>query len=142
MRPNGEMIISGIIFVAACTLLYVASGFSQSRMTDQVGPALWPQVILLIIIVLSAVQFVQQAVSAARATADGKAQATSADKAASRMLLQTVILSLLYGFGVSYVGFLLSIFVFQILFYLSPVPLRCYSGSLEAQGTQSSLENN
>ena len=34
------------------------------------------------------------------------------------MLLLTIILSLLYGFSVSYVGFLLSIFVFQILFLL------------------------
>ena len=33
-------------------------------------------------------------------------------------LLFTVILSLLYGFGVSHAGFLLSIFVFQILFLL------------------------
>ena len=116
MRLNGELIISGIIFIAACLLLYVASGFTPSRMSDQVGPALWPKAILLMIIVLSAVQFVQQTVSAFRATADSTAQADSTDKNGSRMLLLTIILSLLYGFGVSYVGFLLSIFVFQILF--------------------------
>ena len=45
MRLNGELIISGIIFIAACLLLYVASGFTPSRMSDQVGPALWPKAI-------------------------------------------------------------------------------------------------
>jgi putative tricarboxylic transport membrane protein len=118
MRLNNELIISGIIFIAACLLLYVASGFAPSRMSDQVGPALWPKAILLMIMVLSAVQLVQQTVSAIRKTADSTALADSTDKTGSRMLLLTIILSLLYGFSVSYVGFLLSIFVFQILFLL------------------------
>jgi putative tricarboxylic transport membrane protein len=40
------------------------------------------------------------------------------EKEGFRMLILTIILSLLYGFGVSYVGFLLSILIFQTLFLL------------------------
>lgn len=87
-------------------------------MTDLVGPALWPKVILVLIIVLSAVQIVQQTVSIVKAPPEDPAQPDSADKSGSGMLVQTIILSLVYGFSVSYVGFLLSVFVFEILFLL------------------------
>ena len=34
------------------------------------------------------------------------------------MLTLSILLSLLYGFGVAYVGFLLAVFLFQLLFLL------------------------
>jgi len=118
MRFIGDLITSGIILLTGCVLFYYASLFPQSRRGDQVGPALWPKMILSLIIILSAVLFIQQVVRIFKTKGHHEEQQAPIEKDGSRMLLFTVILSLLYGFGVSYVGFLLSIFVFQILFLL------------------------
>ena len=118
MRSIGDLTISGIILLTGCVLFYYASLFPQSRRGDQVGPAMWPKTILSLIIVLSAVLLIQQVVRIVKTKGQHEEQHTPIEKDGSRMLLLTVILSLLYGFGVSHAGFLLSIFVFQVLFLL------------------------
>ena len=114
MKVRSEIIISGIILLVACFLFYVASTFPQSRMADQVGPALWPKIILLLIIILSVTLLIQFVIQSLKEKKARPKEDLSAEKEGFRMLILTVILSLLYGFGVSYVGFLLSILVFPL----------------------------
>jgi len=118
MKVRSEIIVSGIILLVSCFLFYVASTFTQSRMTDQVGPALWPKIILVVIIVLSVTQLIQFVIHYLKAKKEKPKEDIVSDKEGFRMLILTIILSLLYGFSVSYVGFLLSILIFQILFLL------------------------
>jgi len=118
MKVRSEIIISGIILLVACFLFYIASTFPQNRMADQVGPALWPKIILLLIIILSMSLLIQFVIQSLKEKKARPKEDLSAEKEGFRMLILTVILSLLYGFGVSYVGFLLSILVFQTLFLL------------------------
>jgi hypothetical protein len=118
MKVKSEVIISGITLLVTCFLFYVASTFPQSRMTDQVGPALWPKIILLMIIMLSMTLLIQFVIYYLKGKKETPKEDFPAEKEGFRMLVLTVILSLLYGFGVSYVGFLLSILVFQTLFLL------------------------
>ncbi len=118
MRFIGELITSGIILLTGCILFYYASLFPQTMSADQVGPALWPKMLLSLIIILSAVLFTQQVFRLVKTKETDEKQDTPLEKDGSRMLVLTVALSLLYGFGVSYAGFLLSIFIFQILFLL------------------------
>ncbi len=118
MRFVGDLITSGIILLTGCVLFYYASLFPHSRRGDQVGPALWPKMILSLIIILSTVLLIQQVVRLIKTKGQQKEQQTPLEKEGSRMLLLSIMLSLFYGFGVSYAGFLLSIFLFQILFLL------------------------
>ena len=118
MKVRSEIIISGIILAVTCFLFYVASTFPQSRMADQVGPALWPKIILLLIIILSMTLLIQFVIHSLKEKKEKPKEDFSAEKEGFRMLILTVILSLLYGFVVSYAGFLLSILVFQTLFLL------------------------
>jgi hypothetical protein len=116
MQKIGELIFSSAIFFISSTLYYVATTFPDYSKSDQVGPALWPKLILLIIMILSAILMVK----------DGKRllngirpeRTTSLDRRGNRMLMATIALSLAYVFSVSYAGFLVSIFLFQIVFLL------------------------
>jgi putative tricarboxylic transport membrane protein len=118
MKVISEIIISGIILLVSCFLFYVTSTYPQSRMADQVGPALWPKIIIVVIIVLSVTQLIQFVIHFLKAKKEKPKEDIVSEKEGFRMLILTIILSLLYGFGVSYVGFLLSILIFQTLFLL------------------------
>ena len=48
-----ELSISGVIFLSACVLYYVAASFPNYQGSDQVGPALWPKMLLIAILILS-----------------------------------------------------------------------------------------
>ncbi|RJQ65286.1 MAG: tripartite tricarboxylate transporter TctB family protein [Desulfobacteraceae bacterium] len=114
MQKIGELIFSSTIFLVACALYYVASTFPDYQKTDQVGPALWPKMILLIILILSGILTAKNGnrlLSGIRSS-----EGSAPGPRVNRMLIAAVALSLAYVFIVSYAGFLVSIFLFQIIF--------------------------
>jgi hypothetical protein len=83
-----------------------------------VGPALWPKMILITILILSGLLVIKNGRRLLRLASGIETSTASSKMVGGRMLMLTISLSLLYGFGVTYIGFLLSIFIFQVLFLL------------------------
>ncbi|MEW6674334.1 MAG: tripartite tricarboxylate transporter TctB family protein [Thermodesulfobacteriota bacterium] len=117
MQKIGELIFNSAIFVVSCALYYVATTFPDYRNSDQVGPALWPKMILLTIMILSGTLMVKNGKRMLDSIRSSERPA-SIQQGGNRMLIAAVTLSLVYVFSVSYVGFLVSIFLFQIIFLL------------------------
>ena len=116
MNAFAEFIIASVIFFSSCGLYYVATTFPQSKSSDQVGPALWPKMILITLLILSGCLVIKNGRRILKLASGSEASTGSSKMVGGRMLMLTIALSLLYAFGVSYVGFLLSILIFQLLF--------------------------
>lgn len=118
MNRMGELIVSSIVFIVSFILYGVATTFPNYKQSDQVGPALWPKMLLLAILFLSGFLVIKYACRVFRDASSAKDKPSFWDHSGNRMLILTIMLSLLYGFGVSHVGFLLSIFLFQLVFLM------------------------
>lgn len=118
MNIRGEIIISGVSFLSACSLFYVTTTFRQNLFADKVGPALWPQVVLFTIIILSGSLLIKNTITLLKKEKYPHHDDHISEKEGAIRLIMAIFLSLTYGFGVSFVGFLISVFVFQILFLL------------------------
>jgi len=118
MNVKGEIIISGAILLFACILYYVATTFRQLLFADKVGPAFWPKTILLVVIVLSGLLLIKDVVIFLRGVKFGPIEGSAQEKEGQMRLIMAIVLSLIYSFSVPYVGFLISIVLFQIFFLL------------------------
>ncbi|MBW2309104.1 MAG: tripartite tricarboxylate transporter TctB family protein [Deltaproteobacteria bacterium] len=118
MNVKGEIIISGATVLIACILLYVATTFTQLLFADQVGPAFWPKTILIAVIVLSGFLFIKNILIAQRDDKIVRKEDSAQEREGGIRLVMAIILSLVYAFSVPYVGFLISIILFQVLFLL------------------------
>lgn len=118
MNLKGEVIISGITFLAACTLFYVATTFPELEFADRVGPAFWPKTILFVIIVLSGSLLLKSVIMGLREKGFSQWNVLVPEKEGAQRLIMAIVLSIIYGFSVPYTGFLFSILLFQVLFLL------------------------
>jgi putative tricarboxylic transport membrane protein len=118
MSVKGEIIISGVTFVVAWVLFYVATTFPQLKFADRMGPAFWPKTILFAIIVLSGFLFLKNVIVGLGGEKFGRGEVAVLEKEGTKGLIVAILLSIVYGFSVPYGGFLFSIFLFQVLFLL------------------------
>jgi len=118
MSLKGDIVISGITFAVAGILFYVARTFPQLKFADRVGPAFWPKTILFTVIVLSGSLFLKNVIMGLRREKFGQEEVPVPEKEGAKRLIMAIVLSIIYGFSVTYGGFLLSIFLFQVLFLL------------------------
>jgi hypothetical protein len=118
MNAKGEMIISGFILALSAFLFYVATTFPRLKVSDRLGSAFWPEVILSIVIILSACMFIGNMVRVRKGKPERQSRVQHASREDSLRLTFVIILSLLYAFCVPYLGFLLCIVVFQVIFLL------------------------
>lgn len=113
---RGEIIINGVTFVSGCLLYYVATTIPELRVADQVGPSLWPKAVLALVIFLSGFLLIKNlGVFLSKREPPIRPAYSDSQKDWTIRLIFTILLSLLYGFSVSYGGFLLSIFIFQLI---------------------------
>ena len=115
---RGEIIVSGTILLSSIGLLHVATTFPQQDAADKVGPAFWPEVILLALIVLSGYLLLKNAVIFLKDRESSQQGAPTSDKEGPLKLMMVVMLTMIYGLGVPFVGFLISIFLFQVFLLL------------------------
>lgn len=114
---KGELIFNTILFGVSIFLYYVAGTFKKLGSYAKSGPEFWPRIILLLLICLSGILLIRNIASLA------KAARTSKIEEASRRIVQepyrfllVVALSFAYAFGMGLIGFLLSTFLFQVIF--------------------------
>lgn len=113
---RGEIIINGVALISGCLLYYVATTLPQLKIADKVGPAFWPKTILSLIIILSGSLLIKNLVIILLGREQARQQELSdSQKDWTIRLIMTIALSLIYGFSVSYSGFLLSVFLFQLI---------------------------
>jgi hypothetical protein len=113
---RGEITINGVTFVSGCLLYYVATTIPELKVADKVGPAFWPKTVLSLVILLSGFLLIKNlGVLLSKRESPIRPASSDSQKDWTIRLLLTIGLSLLYGFSVSYSGFLLSIFIFQLI---------------------------
>lgn len=112
---KGEIIISGVTLLSGFFLYYIATTFPDMKIADKVGPAFWPKILSFLIIVFSGYVLLKNSVLLLRKRQASLEGAAASQKDWRNRLIMTMGLSILYGFSVSYLGFLLSVFLFQIV---------------------------
>jgi len=115
---KGDIIVSGAVLGSAGFLFYVATTFPRFEHADKLGPAFWPKIVLLMVIVLSGVSVVKSVLKAKRQKSPKTQPMVAGEQESFKRLALAIFVSLVYGFSVPYTGFLLSIFIFQIVFLL------------------------
>ena len=118
LDQKGEIIVNGIIFAVACFLFYEATSFPVFEHADRLGPAFWPKIILLLTIILSGMLTAKNALRWFKNRKLANHSVIEEEHVNLKRLFLAFVVSLIYGFSVPYSGFLLSIFIFQIIFLL------------------------
>lgn len=118
MNYKGEIVVNGVIFATACFLFYVATTFPMFEHADKLGPAFWPKIILLLTIILSGTLTAKNGLNWFKSKDTGHHPVNEEHQGNLKPLSLAIAVSLIYGFSVPYTGFLLSIFLFQIIFLL------------------------
>lgn len=118
MDHKGEIVVNGVIFATACFLFYVATTFPKFEHADKLGPAFWPEIILLLTIILSGMLIAKNVSDWLKKRKTGLHPVIEEKQGNLKRLSVAIVVSLVYGFMVPYSGFLLSILLFQIIFLL------------------------
>lgn len=115
MKFKGQNIFNLVLFFGSVFLFFYASKFPELKHADKLGPDFWPQLVLGVIVILSGIlvffDFLSRRI-------EKPVTEFSEGKPHTKRLILAIILTLSYGFSVPWLGFLLSIFILQILFLL------------------------
>ena len=121
-----------VIFAVAAWFYRLAGEIEFTRRADYPGPDFWPRIALAAMMIICAVQFARllffgrpDQETGVIDTSDG---AEEEGPRSTVLLLAGVVLTVAYGFVMPILGFLISTFLFLILFiyagrYRSPVPI-------------------
>jgi putative tricarboxylic transport membrane protein len=114
MRDKGEVCFNAVIFLGSIYLFYVAGSFPRFQTADQLGPSVWPQWLLAATTVLTGVLLIRNIQEMLKQKKPTDIQ-PSATAPAPRTLLWVMSISIGYAFIVEYIGFVLSIIIYQVL---------------------------
>ena len=112
---RGELIFNSILFCLSLFLYYVAGTFKKFASYAKLGPEFWPRGILLLMILLTGVLLIKNITSLLKPQSAPVAEKSSRESSRYRFVL-VVVLSFAYAFGMGLLGFILSTFVFQLIF--------------------------
>lgn len=110
-----EIIINAIIFCFGGYLYYLATKLPEIKIADRVGPSFWPKIILFFIIILSGFLLTKNIIIILKRKSPPKIEVLYLQKDWNIRLVLAILLSIIYAFFVSYIGFLISIFLFQLI---------------------------
>jgi putative tricarboxylic transport membrane protein len=112
---RGELIFNSILFCLSLFLYYVAGTFKKFASYAKLGPEFWPRGILILMILLTGVLLIKNITSLLKPRTVPATEEPSQERGRYRFLL-VVALSFAYAFGMGLFGFILSTFVFQLVF--------------------------
>lgn len=112
---RGELIFNAILFCLSLFLYYVTGTFKKFASYAKSGPEFWPRGILLLMILLTGVLLIKNITSLLRPQSAPVAEKSSQERGRYRFVL-VVALSFAYAFSMGIFGFILSTFVFQLIF--------------------------
>lgn len=117
MKDRGEVCFNALIFLGSIYLFQASRSFPRFQTADLLGPAVYPQWLLGATIVLTGILLIGNIVEllksgiGARPSTDALAEGTQ--KPAIPTLLLVMVLSVAYTIALEYIGFLLSITMYQ-----------------------------
>ena len=115
MKDRGEVCFNALIFFGSIYLFQASRSFPRFQVADKLGPAIWPQCLLLATIVLTAALLTRNAIELLKSRREPRRSTGASQKPASLSLLLVMFLSLAYSVALEYLGFLLSIVIFQVI---------------------------
>jgi putative tricarboxylic transport membrane protein len=104
-----------LIFIAAIYFYVLAGSMYENPMPDQVGPAFWPRVILILLMASCVLKALESYLAFGKGIADMGAESAPPDVSVSK-LIAMIILVLAVVPGMEILGFALANFIFLILF--------------------------
>lgn len=114
MRDRGEVCFNAAIFLGSIGLFQVSRSFPRFQSADMLGPSIYPQWLLAIIILLTGILLVRNILEL-RSQRGRKSAPIVERNTARSTLLWVMSVSVAYAFIVEYTGFILSILIYQVL---------------------------
>ena len=114
---KGELIFNTILFGVSIFLYYVAGTFKKLGSYAKSGPEFWPRIVLVLLICLSGILLARNMIAlvkTGRIPKTGEASKGIAQEPYRFLLV--IVISFAYAFGMGVIGFLLSTFLFQVIF--------------------------
>jgi putative tricarboxylic transport membrane protein len=115
MKDRGEVCFNALIFLGSIYLFQVSKYFPRFQAADELGPAIWPQWLLAATIVLTGVLLIRNFIELLKSRKGTRTSTETSQKPATFTLLLVMSLSLAYAVAMEYIGFLLSIVLFQVV---------------------------
>jgi hypothetical protein len=115
MRDRGELCFNALIFFGSIYLFQASRSFPRFQAADKLGPAIWPQCLLGATIVLTGILLTRNAVELFKSRTEPRPSTQASQKTATLSLLLVMFLSLAYAVALEYLGFLISIVIFQVI---------------------------
>ena len=113
---TGEIVVNFLFLGIGAFLFVLSSQYQSISAFDTLGPAFWPRVVIILLMICSAVLLVQ---NIKKKKAETKETAVSViDPEELKRFFKPVALCIVYFLSMSYLGFILSTFIFQICFML------------------------
>jgi putative tricarboxylic transport membrane protein len=115
MKDRGEVCFNALIFLGSIYLFQASRSFPRFQTADMLGPAIWPQCLLAATIVLTGVLLIRNSIELLKSRMGARTSIEAPQKPATVSLLLVMFLSLAYAVALEYLGFLLSIVLFQVI---------------------------
>jgi putative tricarboxylic transport membrane protein len=115
MKDRGEVCFNALIFLGSIYLFQASRSFPKFQTADLLGPAIWPQYLLAATIVLTGVLLIRNCIELLKSRKGTRTSTETSQKPATLTLLLVMSLSLAYAVALEYIGFLLSIVIFQVI---------------------------
>jgi hypothetical protein len=116
MRDKGEVVFNAAIFLGSIGLFQVSKSFPRFQSADLLGPSVYPQWLLAIIVLLTGTLLIRNVREVLKKRDPEKvAPAEGSGSPALGTLAWVIFISVAYAFIVEYTGFILSILIYQVL---------------------------
>lgn len=106
----------GVVLAAAGALYGVADRIAYTEIPNQIGPEVWPKIVLVLLIGVCLFEIVRRLVDGLRGRAEvvgaGEAPSTGTEGDHPRLVLGAVFATVAYLFVLEYLGFAISTFLY------------------------------